>query len=168
MDRSNSCNHCSRIAMTNSFSIVAGLRMTSAATSSIYGDGTSSNGGVGIYGNSSGQFIVGIDGTNEVGVNGVFPVNTTQVFWYSYDAVAKVHRYGINSGAVAGQIGGSASRTSQGTSTVCNPFGYYSSGSAGYWAYHRWMLFNKAFMNGAVAADDQQFAALIATYANYI
>lgn len=157
------------IAMPNSFSIVAGVRATSFATaSSLYGDGLSSNGGVGIFCTNAGGLNAQVGSSVEVNAASVFPLNTTQVFWYSYDASTKIHRYGINNTATINQVVGSATRTSQGSSTVCYPFGYYSSGNSGHWAFHRWALFGKAYMNGAVASDDQQFSGLIATYKSYL
>lgn len=157
------------IAMPNSFTYVAGVRMTNnSVLASLYGDGLTSNGGVGSYVNTDGSFHAQVNNVQEVGVSGLFSVSTTYVFWYSYDALTKIHRWGLNSSGITGQATGSQTRTSQGTSTVCYPFGFYSSGLCGYWAFHRWALFGKAYMNGAVAADDQQFAGLIQTYKTYL
>ncbi len=159
------------IAMPNSFSVVAGLRLGSYANPAcLYGDGTSGNGGVGVYVTSSGALNLQVGGnTDSSGASpGLFPLNTTQVFWYSYDAATKIHRYGVNTTGTINSVTGAGTRTSQGTAAVCYPFGFYSGGSCGAWTFHRWALFGKAYMNGAVPADDQQFSGLISTYNSYI
>jgi hypothetical protein len=156
------------IAMTNSYSVVTGVRV--AATSNnggLYGDGTSSNGGVLLGMGSSGNLIASISGTQEVNAANFFSANTTYVFFYSYDAATKSHRYGLNSATSANLTNGSATRTSQGTTTTCYPFGEYSSAESQF-SWNRWMLFNKAYLNGAVASDDATFANLVSTYAGYL
>ncbi|HEY1615121.1 MAG TPA: hypothetical protein VGF97_15660 [Rhizomicrobium sp.] len=159
------------VAMSNSFSIVAGLRSPnsfSGTSSCIYGDGTSSNGGCALYVGTSGNLNASINGTVELSVSSALATATTYAFWYSYDASTKTHRYGLNSPNSLAQTTGSQSRTSQGTSTICYPFGFYSSGTCGFWSFNRWAIFNKAYMNGAIPADDMAFSNLISAYAAYI
>jgi hypothetical protein len=155
------------IAMSNSFSVIAGLRAGILAASGLYGDGTSSNGGVMLGMGGSGNLLVGIGGTQEVNIASFFTLNTTCVFFYSYDASTKIHRYGLNSTLSYGQTTGTTTRTSQGASTTCYPFGEYSSAESQF-TYNRWMLFNKAYLNGVVPSDDAAFSGLVSAYATYI
>jgi hypothetical protein len=156
------------IPMPNSFSIIAGMRAaTYSGGAGIYGDGTSSNGGVGIGVGSSANLIALINGTQDLNVANFFPINTTFVFFYSYDASNKIHRYGLNNTAAFSQMTGSATRTSQGTSTICYPFGEYSSAYSQF-AFNRWMLFNKAYLNGVTPLDDAVFGNLVAAYSSYL
>ncbi len=154
--------------MPNSFSIVAGLRVASTSNNGgIYGDGTSSNGGVSLGMGTSGNFVVNVNGTNDVNGAAFFAANTTYVLWYSYDSATKIHRYGVNSTSGGAQVTGTGTRSSQGTSTVCYPFSEYSS-AVSQFIFERWTLWNKAFMNGSVLADDAAFSNLISSYAAYI
>lgn len=155
------------IAMTNSFSIIAGIRAASLAASGLYGDGLSSNGGVFVGMNSSGTLLVGINGTTDLSVASFFSAATTYAFYYSYDSATKIHRYGVNSTSAVAQTTGTATRTSQGTSASCNPFGEYSSANSAF-TFNRFILFNKAYLNGAVPADDAAFGNLVAAYAAYL
>ncbi|MGH6876772.1 MAG: hypothetical protein ACREHV_05250, partial [Rhizomicrobium sp.] len=59
-------------------------------------------------------------------------------------------------------------RNGAGTGTVCYPFGIYTdggSGVAGNQSFNRWTLWNKAFLNGSVPADDAAFTNLVTAYA---
>ncbi len=159
------------IAMPNSFTVLAGLRSASSfagVSSCLYGDGTNANGGVALYVGTSGNLVAQVNGSAELSVASAFATSTTYAFWYSYDAATKIHRYGMNNTTVLAQATGAQNRTSQGASTVCYPFGYYSSGTCGYWSFNRWALFGKAYMNGAVPSDDAAFTNLVANYAAYI
>jgi hypothetical protein len=157
------------IAMTNSFSIIAGIRgpATFAGGAGLYGDGTNSNGGIGIGAGSSGNLVVLVNGTTDLNIASFFAAATTYVLFYSYDSATKIHRFGLNSTSSLSQATGTATRTSQGTSTVCYPFSEYS-GAESQFAFNRWMLFNKAYLNGLVPTDDAAFANLVATYTAYI
>ena len=156
------------VAMTNSFSLVAGIRAPSIVASGIYGDGTSSNGGIGIGMGSSGNLIALINGTTDINVGSFFSSGVTAAFYYSYDATTKIHRFGMNTTSSVSQLTGTATRTSQGASTVCYPFGEYNTGADSGFAFNRWILFNKAYLNGAAPSDDAAFTNLISTYATYI
>jgi hypothetical protein len=156
------------IPMSNSFSIVAGLRSTTfSGGSGLYGDGTSSNGGVMLGAGTSGNLLVGINGTVEVNAASFFSLNSTCVFFYSYDATTKAHRYGIDNASSFTQISGTAARTSQGTSTICYPFGEYSSAESQF-TFNRWILFNKAYLNNTTPTDDIAFTNLVSAYSAYI
>lgn len=157
------------IAMPNSFSIVAGIRGPASFSggAGLYGDGTNANGGVAIGAGASGNLIALINGTTDISIASFFATSTTYAFFYSYDSATKIHRYGLNSVANVAQSTGTATRGSQGTSTICYPFGEYSAASSQF-TFNRWMLFNKAFLNGAVPSDDAAFANLVAAYAAYL
>jgi hypothetical protein len=157
------------IAMPNSFSIVAGIRGPASFSggAGLYGDGLSSNGGIAVGAGSSGNLIALINGSIDISIASFFATNTTYVFFYSYDSATKIHRYGLNSVTNVSQTTGTATRTSQGTSTLCYPFGEYS-GASSQFTFNRWMLFGKAYLNGAVPSDDATFANLVSNYAGFI
>ena len=90
------------------------------------------------------------------------------VLWFVYDAATKIWRCGLNNTAIAAQQTMTVTRNGAGDGTIIYPFGYSNNGSCGTWKFHRWCLLNKAYMNGAVVADDNQFTALIAAHAAMI
>lgn len=115
----------------------------------------------------TGNLTALINGTTDITIASFFAASTTYVFFYSYDSATKIHRYGLNSTSSMSQTTGTATRSSQGTSTVCYPFGEYSTAYSQF-TFDRWILFNKAYLNGAVPADDAAFADLVASHAAFI
>ncbi|HEX3666875.1 MAG TPA: hypothetical protein VHU23_16745 [Rhizomicrobium sp.] len=157
------------IAMSNSFTILTGVRVAAITNNGgLYGDGTSSNGGVQLGMGTTGNFFADINGTREVNASNFFTANTTYALFYSYDATTKIHRYGINNASSYTQVQGSMTRTSQGTSTVCYPFSQYSGSAESQFIWNRWMLFNKAYLNGAIPSDDATFVNLVSSYTSYL
>jgi len=162
------------IAMTNSFTVVAGIHAGSFAANGLFGDtaGTTNQALNGIYLQASGNLVVDIGGTGgAVTLSGTQPLlasGSTGIVWISYDAATNIVRAGCNSSAI--QLTGTSIYTRNGanTSTVCYPFNYQNSGTPGNQSFNRWLLFNKAYLNGAVAADDAAFSNLISAYAAYI
>lgn len=160
--------------MTNSFTVLAGMRCAPSSNTCLYGDNAGTSDGAnksGFYMNSTGKLsgIIGnsgIPGATSIG----FPSGgQAGVVWVSYDASTSIVRAGANGPAIAYQSSAlSAFHNGAGTSTVVYPFAYQTGGASGSLSFHRWALFNKAFMNGAVPGDDAQFGALINLYSNYI
>jgi hypothetical protein len=160
--------------MTNSFTVLYGLHYPSSSDSvnAIYGDvaATSDGGNItGFYLDGSGNLKYSLgDTTFTTLASGLVSAGSTNVVWVSVDSSTGTLRCGANSGAVAALHTLSQKRTGAGTGTVCYPITYGNSGNSGNTSWHRWALFNKSFMNGAVPGDDAQFGALINTYAAYI
>jgi hypothetical protein len=162
------------VAMTNSFTIMAGIHAGNASGgNSLYGDnaGTSDSANLtGLYLSSAGN-IAGVIGTPNLSFSGTQPLlspGNTGVVWISYDSVTNIVRAGSNNGTVQLTSTSSVTRTGAGTGTVCYPFSYKTGGQAGNQSFNRWTLWNKAFMNGAVQADDAAFVNLVTSYATYI
>ena len=161
-------------AMTNSFTMLAGLYYPSSpdGVNGIYGDnaGTSDSGNItGFYLDGSGDLKYSIGAvTFQNLAAGLLTPGNTYVLWISYDASTGIFRVGKNSPNVAAQLTQAVTRTGAGSATVCHPWTYSTSGQSGNISWHRWALFNKAFMNGAVPADDAQFSALVNLYSSFI
>jgi hypothetical protein len=162
------------IAMTNSFTVMAGIHLPSSldAAQSLYGDNAVTNGPnneSGIYLNASGDLVFNVGGSGGGYADSVLLApNSTGVVWVSFDAATSIVRAGLNNTTVAMQNTMTFNRTGSNTGTVCYPFGYWTSGAAGNSSWNRWTLWNKAFMNGSVPADDAAFTNLVANYAAYI
>jgi len=161
-------------AVTNSFTVLTGIRYPSSPSSanSLYGDnaGTTDSGNItGFYLDGSGnlKYSIGLTTFQQLAA-GLVAAGNTYVLWISYDAVTGIFRAGVNSPAVVAQLTQSVKRNGASSSTVCHPFGYSTSGGSGNISWHRWALFNKAFLNGSVPADDAQFSALVNLYATFI
>lgn len=158
------------VAMTNSFTVMAGIHAGNASVNSLYGDtaGTTNQALSGVYLGASGNPTVNIGGSGgAVTLSGSLPLlaaGSTGVVWCSYDGATNIVRMGCNSTAV--QLAGTATytRNGAGTGTICYPFGYQNIGVAGNQSFNRWTLWNKAYMNGSVPADDAAFANLVAAY----
>lgn len=161
------------LSMTNSFTFMAGIHAgNSSGGNCLYGDnaGTSGTAVTGFYLNSAGN-LVGLIGGSNLSFGGSQPLlaaGSTGAVWLSYDALTNTVRAGVNNGIIALTAVSAQTRNGAGTSTVCNPFGYGGGGAAGNQKFNRWTLWNKAFMNGAVPADDAAFTNLVAQYAAYI
>lgn len=165
---------------TLSYTVLAGIHIPSSPTGSamgLYGDNldTSDGGNVGgAYMQSSNGnlvFIVGGSGSPyfvNTPVSGL-SLGETIALWLSWDNATKILRVGINGGGIAYQTGTIVNTRTTGnqTTALVTPFSE-GNGAAGGLSFHRWALFNKAFMNGSVPADDAQFSALVSAYANLI
>jgi hypothetical protein len=161
------------VAMTNSFTFMAGIRPSASFLGALYGDTAGTNGSAntsGFYLTTAGA-LVGVIGGTSLTFSGSQPLlapATTGVIWMSYDAGTNIVRAGVNSTAVQLTATSAVARNGAGTSTICYPFGYESAGAAGDQSFNRWTLWNKAFMNGSVPADDAAFTNLVSTYAAYL
>ena len=161
------------IAMTNSFTFMAGVRpSTSSTIQMLYGDTAGTSGSVSetvFYFDSSGdlRYAVGTSSYTNLGL--LLAAGTTGVIWISFDSATNILRAGVNSTSIALQATTTYNRTGAGTSTVCTPFGFPGGGgNSGYQGFNRWALFNKAYMNGLVPSDDAAFSNLISSYAEYL
>jgi hypothetical protein len=163
------------VAMTNAFTMLCAIHLPSSPDSvnSLYGDGAGTNGPsneTGAYLTSTGGLAFNIGGTGGgAGLTGVLLApGATGVVWVSFDSATSIVRAGVNNTTVAMQATMPYNRTGAGTGTVCYPFGYFTSGNAGNSSWNRWTLWNKAFMNGSVPADDAAFTNLVQQYAAYV
>jgi hypothetical protein len=160
-------------AMTNSFSLVTGLRVPTGSLLPIFGDNAVTSDGSdvsGFYIDTNGKLNGGVGTTSNFSTQTFgYTINTTAVVWLSYDASTGIFRCGCNSALTQYQTTLANTRTGAGSGTAVYPFGYRTSSTPTNNSYfHRWTLFNKAFLNGAVPPDDAQFTALVNLYTNFI
>jgi hypothetical protein len=163
------------VAMTDSFTIMTCVHLPSSPDSvnSLYGDNAGTSGPSAETGaslTSTGALSFNIGGTGGgSGLTGVLLApGATGVVWVSFDSATSIVRAGIDNTTVAMLATMTYNRTGAGTGTVCYPFGYFTIGNAGNSSWNRWTLWNKAFMNGSVPADDAAFTNLVAQYAAYL
>jgi hypothetical protein len=96
-------------------------------------------------------------------------MGTAVVWWYSWDNATQIFRCGINNTAIAQQITCTGTYTPLSTGKI-NLFGLtnLNSGNAFAGQVEGMLVLDKAYMNGAVAGDDQLFTSLIAAWAALI
>ncbi|HEY3778783.1 MAG TPA: hypothetical protein VGL35_12065 [Rhizomicrobium sp.] len=156
------------VAMTNSFTVMAGIRPSAAGAQSLYGDNAVTTGLsniTGLYLDTNGRLNYAIGSSTYTILSTLLSPAATGVIWISFDATTSILRAGLNNGSTLIQTTTNNTRVGGGTSTVCQPFGLSPSGSAGYQCFNRWALFSKAYMNGSASSDDATFTNLVTTFA---
>lgn len=154
--------------MTPSFTVVATIDAPTAPSGGVANLFGSTDGLWG-YLNASGTLAFRPDGSTQTNIVGFATPGTPCLCWYSWDNSAKILRTGLNSATVANAVPNAGTYSPSGTGKI-QPFGYtgFNQGNCLSGKFEGMLVLDKAYMNGAVAGDDQLFTSLIAAWAALI
>jgi hypothetical protein len=152
-----------------SFTITATLRLNASpgAVNNIFG----TSDGVFCYANNSGQILLSPDGTHSATASVLTPAAAGAVFWLSWDNAAQIYRIGLGNTTILA-TGSIAYSNSPAANDLLNVFGFKGSamadGTCFNGQFEGYLVLDKAYMNGSVAADDALFTSLITAWAALI
>ena len=150
-----------------SFTVAASVRWSAAPTSGV-GNLFGSTDGIWGYFDNSGQLNFRADGTHATQTTPLLTLNAAAVVWWSWDNAASLLRASVNNTTIAFSATNAGTHTPSGSGKI-QPYRLSLNGGNSFAGQSEGLLYlDKAYMNGAVAADDALFTTLISTWAALI